>query len=365
MKIQLDFIQILRGFAAVAVLIYHLDAATLLYFNHSYFNFEYGYLGVDFFFALSGFIITYTHLKDIEQRGSVRKFILKRFIRIYPLYWITLILVVVVTAPDFTDKPDLRTAFTPFTLEGWGVILRNALLLPIKGEYMPVGVAWTLIYEMVFYSVFAVCIMSGWKVARYILAGWLLFILINSRDLFPKSVLTEVVGGNLIVEFIAGCVVGYLFVKGKEFKGFWLVMGLTVIAGLFALYLSWHDFNRHSIAMTTLMGATSALIIFYAATLDKNRKYRTLASPLLRLIGDASYSIYITHCLYLYFICGFTASILDISSMSIVAKDTIIVFIFLLSIIIGVLIHVLIEKPLLTFFRGRFSLQKSRTSVAV
>ena len=358
--IKLNFIQILRGFAAMAVLMFHLDGDTLRHFNHSFFNFKYGYLGVDFFFALSGFIITYIHLKDIERRGGIKRFLTKRVIRIFPLYWLALIVAVVQQAPDFVDKPELTSLFTPFNLQGWTVILKNIFLLPLPIGQMPVGVAWTLTYELVFYAVFAVCIFSGWKFSRYIVALWLLFILLNSRDLFPKTHWTEAIGGNLIVEFLAGCAIGYLFVKGKELSAKWLLAGLFVITGLFTAYLFKREFNRYSIAMTSLMGAASALIIFYAATADKNGRYARLALPALVLIGDASYSIYLTHSLYTSYICDLFNKMFNVTVLSNVALDAIICIVFLVSISIGVIIHLLIEKPMLNYLHDKFNLKRKK-----
>src|SRR4026208_650395 len=105
MKDQLKFVQILRGFAAIAVVIYHLDSITLTYFSYSLFHFNYGYLAINFFFTLSGFIITYVHLKEIQQKSSVRKFLLKRFVRIYPIYWLVLLFTIGLESPEFKEKP--------------------------------------------------------------------------------------------------------------------------------------------------------------------------------------------------------------------------------------------------------------------
>jgi len=125
MKEQLKFVQILRGFAAITVVVYFLDSITLAYFRYSLFHFNYGYLAINFIFALSGFIITYVHLKEIQHSGSVRKFILKRFVRVYPLYWLALLFTIGLESPEFKEKPSLLSAINPTTTEGWIIIIKN------------------------------------------------------------------------------------------------------------------------------------------------------------------------------------------------------------------------------------------------
>ncbi|NYA48442.1 hypothetical protein BES36_005965 [Haemophilus quentini] len=78
-------LQYIRGFAALAVLFFHLRASL----NNAYSQvnlgdllFSQGYLGVDFFFVLSGFIICFSTEKENYGWGS---FIIRRFFRIYPL----------------------------------------------------------------------------------------------------------------------------------------------------------------------------------------------------------------------------------------------------------------------------------------
>ena len=101
MNHPLRFVQVLRGFAAIAVLLYHTGVYAGIYFNNPIFFFENGNLGVDFFFTLSGFIITYIHLQDIKRRGSVKGFLLKRFIRIFPFYWLVLVAVIAIDPSSF------------------------------------------------------------------------------------------------------------------------------------------------------------------------------------------------------------------------------------------------------------------------
>lgn len=87
----------LRFIAASLVLIYHIDAGLVRnhYKNEYYslFPFNFGSLGVVLFFVLSGFLITWLLLKEKETTGiSVKRFYLKRMLRIWPLYYLIIII---------------------------------------------------------------------------------------------------------------------------------------------------------------------------------------------------------------------------------------------------------------------------------
>ena len=88
MKTKLDSIQMLRGIFASIVVLHHITAATIFYVNNNWMGgiFRVGWFGVDFFFVLSGFIMVFMHKNDLINRTNIRKFYLKRFIRIYPIY---------------------------------------------------------------------------------------------------------------------------------------------------------------------------------------------------------------------------------------------------------------------------------------
>ena len=55
-----------------------------------------GYMAVSFFFVLSGFILTYNYAPDAKGAAGLRRFLWARFSRIYPIYWISLALAVMV-----------------------------------------------------------------------------------------------------------------------------------------------------------------------------------------------------------------------------------------------------------------------------
>src|SRR6185503_7562101 len=101
---KLNSLQAGRGMAALMVVLYH---AYIKYgFGGSGFTghiFSLGFAGVDFFFVLSGFIIAYTSYPFIGNKEKTIFFIRKRFLRVYPIYWVYLVVVVSVCFIQYHD----------------------------------------------------------------------------------------------------------------------------------------------------------------------------------------------------------------------------------------------------------------------
>lgn len=345
MNYPLKFIQVLRGFAAIAVLLYHTGIYASIYFGNSSFSFEYGTLGVDFFFTLSGFIITYIHLKVVKERGSVINFAGRRFIRVFPFYWLILLAVI---------------ALDPSTFPGRKLFIENLLLFRLPMSDMPLKVAWSLTFEIMFYFIFAVAIAAGWKAAKFMLAAWLVLIIFSPTI---QNTFYNVLVSNLNIEFLFGCFAAYVFIEKKPpLKASVFLAGLIFLAVSFIVCIAWRGFDRFNIIFITLMGATSGWIVLHAALLDKSQRYRSFALPVLVLAGDASYAIYLTHTAYMPYLFRAFNQLTHAFHFTHLLQSLMILLIIFLSIAIGILIHIFIEKPMLVFLRRKFHLFKTGTS---
>jgi exopolysaccharide production protein ExoZ len=367
MKEQLKFVQILRAFAVISVVLFHLDAFTNTHFGHSLFNFKSGFTGIDFFFALTGFIITYAHFKETQHHSSVKKFLLKRFVRIYPFYWLILLVIIGLESPEFHNKPTLRSTIDPTTFDGTINIIKNILLYPLPDSQMLVGIAWGLSHAIIFYLLFALGIRLGWKGARIIFLVWLLAIILNSLKIFPPWLLTEAIAGSVNIQILIGCVAGYLFVKNhQEEKS--LLIGLSVAAIVIAtaVFIYWKGYDRNNLVMTTLVGLSSSGILYYTASLDRKMQNRKssgkYASPLLVLTGDAAYSIFLTHIIFIPYVFKAFNKMMNVSVVPDFVKNILIIIIFFVTIIAGILTYLLIERPLLNFLRKQFRLKRHKKS---
>ncbi|MBU0754732.1 MAG: acyltransferase [Planctomycetes bacterium] len=97
-----------------------------------------GYLGVDIFFVLSGFLITRILLVDKEKKFPLRYFLLRRFFRIFPIYYLTLLLFIL-----FMPVPGL----------GWCVTYLSNFFFPFHTEVNPLQHTWSLAVEEHFYLI--------------------------------------------------------------------------------------------------------------------------------------------------------------------------------------------------------------------
>lgn len=315
--IKLNALQIGRGIAAVLVVLFHFHGTTTEYFHVSFFNnfFDFGIIGVDFFFVLSGFIITYVHLKDIVKDRKWGKFLLKRFIRIYPIYWI-ICSITLITYLLFTHGY-IRSLDMQLNASRIPYLIKSYFLIPDDIPFF-IRVAWTLTYEIIFYFVFALFILVGFKKSCYLYFTWILCIVIN-QAVFKQPIMLL---NPRIVEFLIGCMAGYLIATQKPF---YYLLGFAIFMPIDSIYIT-----------VTIMG----VIVYFLA--KANLSSKNLKVPLL--IGDASYSIYLTH---IFFMSIFFRGLVKFGNLYTA------IIIFLGVIFCGVLVHLFVEKPTLNFLNNR------------
>lgn len=272
-------VQYLRALAALAVVIHH--CSYRLQGEIQAFA-----AGVDLFFIISGFIMLATAGRESSTPG---RFMLRRLIRIVPLYWvITLVLAAVVSlAPaEFSGRqPD-----------AWRLALSLAFLphADQHGDLFPYLVmGWTLNYEIFFYALVA---MALWLPARLrfgAIAAVLLGLVALGLLAAPRAPALAAWTNPLLLEFLAGGGLAVLRDRGRlPGRGF----GIALIgAGLGALALVETSGSFTEGRRLLLWGVPALLILAGALTLEPAREPLRLAW--LRRLGDASYSLYLLHTL--------------------------------------------------------------------
>ncbi len=274
-KPTLTSIQILRGIAATMVVVLHIgalmDRIDLGPVAHPAFG-----AGVDIFFVISGFIMWYTTAnRSVTPSG----FMTNRIVRIVPLYWaITTVLVAAMTM--------LPGAFKNSSLEASHVITSYLFIpdLDPAGNYWPVLIpGWTLNYEMFFYLIFAAALLVGNRLARagVIIATLAVLVLLPALAGPPEGRLSFYTD-PIMLEFAFGIVVGEILLwwRPAPARVWWLVASV----GAVALAVS----NPAGIR-AVVWGGPAVLIVVGALFGPPLR-----CAPLERL-GDASYSLYLTH----------------------------------------------------------------------
>lgn len=189
--------------AALLVVLHHATLGAPVFYNaEPFYNFFlFGSAGVDFFFVLSGFIIYYIHSDDQNSWTAIKKYILKRIIRIYPAFLLVslVLLGAYLTFPQWSPRGDLINM----------QYLTDSLLLLPSSQRPLLTVGWTLVHEMFFYTVFIVVILNK-KIGVSLLWGWGLLILLANVYIvkldFPSSFYLN--AHNL--EFLLGMGVAYL-----------------------------------------------------------------------------------------------------------------------------------------------------------
>lgn len=139
----------MRGIAAIAVALYHWGFATERMA-------EPGYLAVDFFFALSGFVIAATYTSRLEQQMTAGSFIAMRIIRFYPIYLAGHSLGIMKNlAMQLSGNPDARNGTEWLLAVVLGLAMLPVPLIEARNLFPLNAPAWTLFLELLVNIVFA------------------------------------------------------------------------------------------------------------------------------------------------------------------------------------------------------------------
>ena len=278
-KEKFESLQALRFFAAFGVVLFHLFDYYHVKFGFKENYFIIGEFGVDVFFIMSGFIVAYT--TNYEKGPGA--FAIKRLSRVVPLYWIltTFVLFLVLLAPG---------AFNSTGLD-FGNYVKSLLFIPYQKENGLVQpmlfLGWTLNYEMLFYAVVGVALLSG----RNFLANACLFIAILAvaGRIFPSSnVVWSFYTGGIILEFVFGVLVYALLKEFPRQFRFYAKLSLLPAAILAGVLI----FGHVSTPRPFGQGLIAMAIVAFAITVQLPAG---IGSAWLVALGDASYSLYLSH----------------------------------------------------------------------
>ncbi|MBE9033163.1 acyltransferase [filamentous cyanobacterium LEGE 11480] len=345
-------LQASRGIAASLVVLYHLgkSLAAEKYFAIDAFSipFSFGRYSVEFFFVLSGFIIWLAHRQEISQPARLMNYLKKRFVRVYPIYWIVFVPVFIIGLA----VPALRNGVPDDLL----LIAKSLLLIPMDkmvagGTGSPVLiVAWTLQYEIVFYLFFAALIVNRWLgVGLAGLISWLYFHnAVISPLAFPLSFLAK----DYVLLFAMGISVA-LLCNSDKFKVrnpmLYAIVG-TVMFALISLDVVLGS-NLLANQIIILYGVASSSIIFGLVNAE-NAGQTVLGNKWLQTLGDASYSLYLIHFPLISLLCKISLFI-GLNRLGFVGALIANVVMFSTCVAVSIAFHLWVEKPFLGMFRSR------------
>jgi exopolysaccharide production protein ExoZ len=274
-------LQVLRGLAALAVVLFHVHEYLLIlsgkpdtYFR--FFGVQFS-MGAWFFFVLSGFLMSY-----LIDTGSDR-FLIRRLVRIYPTYWLAVLAVIVLKLALFDS------------IAVPGFVRALSLLPQDKPVGYALGIEWTLIYEVFFYFVCSAFAFSRMRrLFPTFLAAWGIAIIVGQSAFGTRTLMSpqpqQLPFSLFNLLFISGGL-GYYAWKRIERPNY----GVAVVGGLVAIASLVEAGSITSELWGFLLrGVGFATIIVVAAMLD--RKPRDSGGPSVpEKFGDYSYALYLTH----------------------------------------------------------------------
>ncbi len=309
MNDRFENIDLLRGFAATAVVVYHvieLKQWTAFPIEGPLVTFRIGWIGVDLFYVISGFVITWSALSMWRQDAATfrGRYLARRLSRIVPLYVLTGALWIALFMPDF---------FTKSTTAWLGQIITH---LTFTHTFFPWTYAsidpvnWTLAIEMQFYLAVAVLVpwiarASPWRLwLGCILIAWLwrgamfaVFGHFEPRLLFMPvtqlpGALDEFGAGVFLARMLDGPANERRTLTGPA----WLLA--AVVAGTLCFALYWRYSSYWDLPLMVIFWRTSLGVFFLcvvAAAVQLPAVATTWPLRPLTYLGVVSYGIYLWH----------------------------------------------------------------------
>lgn len=287
---RLPAVQILRALAALSIVLGHaLYEAQTFDRAGRYFlvlDADLWKMGVDLFFVLSGFIMMWTFGHRFGDPYAGREFLRRRLERIVPPYWIFTGLMVAATLL-FANRLG-TAAFTPE--HALLSLLFIPHLAPNGGIHPILSLGWTLIYEMFFYLSFALALSLERRAGLAALTG--LFVLVHGiavyTDMLPEA-LRLFWGDGVMFEFLLG--VGFFLVlsNGRLAATRLVLVLLFCLTASGAAYLSgmWGESRLYHFGLPAL----AVFALFYWLLPEVEARFWLF----LVLVGEASYTLYLSH----------------------------------------------------------------------
>jgi len=373
-----------RGLAALTVVLYHVVyGAGLAPLANGFLRnvFMSGYMGVDFFFVISGFVLFLPTVLADGRFGNVRAFGVRRAARIIPAYYVVLVGAVVLQ-PLLTDKGtalpwDSGTGAFSFLLH-LSFLQHSVGLLRLYPEgFLVLGVVWTLTLEVMFYLTLPLVAswyfrhpFVGFFIALVASLAWRLSVVHASFSLgwLPATASPNLLRLILVTQFptflaqfAAGMTAAWLFVRWRRADQPWVprvAVGVQVVAAV-AIVWGMRTAGIHDMTATsgtyahwtaTLPIALAFAVLMLATVLAPRWAQWPVANRAARGLGDISYGVYLWHLLVI----GFVVTTLGFSpNQTTGAFLTLLAATLTGSLVLATLSLVFVERPCIRWARRR------------
>ena len=297
---SLQSLQMLRAVAALLVVLFHTEAIFGRRTDLPVFGnwFSHGGHGVDLFFVLSGFVITYVHRRDWGHPRRLGNYLFNRISRIYPAACVmsVLALALYVLGPRFGISAGMRDPGQSGKLGVWSIVA-SIMLLPQQGTAL-VNVTWTLKHEMVFYLIFAMLILERRLIVLLFIWQAIVLALVWDGVDFDGQWIRFYLS-PMSLEFGLGMACAWLVMHRQQVPALarrtlptlGLLLGVALSVGYSVLDGRWTGLP--AVPDFLIYGGSGALIVTSLALLEMSG--RLPSSAILLHLGNASYAIYLVH----------------------------------------------------------------------
>jgi peptidoglycan/LPS O-acetylase OafA/YrhL len=295
---RFEMLDLLRGIAALAVLIYHSEHFLGIQLLPD------AYLAVDLFFMLSGFVIAHNYDPKIGSGMTLKEFMLHRGIRLLPCYWLALVIGVtlggarMIRDEGYVDSPGLITA-----------ALCNLVMLPsfvrLYGDFVMFpfnGASWSLMYELV-------ANLAYWLIFRFLNLFNLIALLVSSAValvLISVHVGSVDIGMRAGEELLAAPRVIFSFFAGLALRRYahdYFRIRLGNIGNAVAVLVLIATFRFADALGSRVVGECVAILAVFPLLLlnVSNTVPGPRMARICRLAGNTSYPVYILQTPLMFF----------------------------------------------------------------
>jgi peptidoglycan/LPS O-acetylase OafA/YrhL len=267
-----------------------------------------GYLAVQSFFLLSGFVLARTYANTHWNRRSLTRFALARFARIYPAYLLSLVLIswfavefLLGSTRSLTQKATVLTDYA-FVLQGWTGSLNVGWNTP----------AWSLSCEFFFYLCFPLLFFwlgrgSLIRVLPTLAASFVVPLMLARVGVpavwKPVHHLSDFVAGIATARIYAALIEPHIRSRAARHLGFWCSAGALSLGAAFIIYP--HVLDGTIMTLNTILRPLNVLLLIGLAT-EGSLIARVLSTSVAGYLGKVSYSMYILHIPLLWWFSRYT-----------------------------------------------------------
>ena len=301
----------IRAIAVIMVLAYHLKLAL----------FKSGFLGVTVFFVLSGYLITGILISEVEEEGTIdlKNFWLRRIRRLVPAVMSMAVVIIFVSA--VVNRIIFTKGFMDFLasvlgFNNWWQIFNKVSYFEAAGVPSPFTHCWSLAIETQFYLIYPLILLGIYKLVKsrgegranrgLLFAGVTLLLALISVILMivlfdPQQDASRVYYGtdtrafSLLFGALLAILWEYRMVPRRLSASVNMVLGSVSFAVLLVMTIAINGSSNFWYRGGQFVGTILTVLVIYTVSGRKTWLSRFLSNPVLKWIGDRSYSIYLWH----------------------------------------------------------------------